>query len=160
VYVGNVKTWPEEEPAAGYWGLCFTAEDPEVSVSLHANSESAPQVNLLYSRDAFNWQTFTPDSTTVVLGSAGDKVWFKAGPGGNAGMGSSTSNSHTFRIYGGRAAASGSIMSLLSGEAETFDIPTGQQACFAQLFTSCTSLTQAPELPATTLGRNCYRNMF
>ena len=87
-----------------------------MSVSLHANSASAPQVNLLYSTDAVNWQTFTPDSTTVVLADVGDKVWFKAGPGGNAGMGSSTSNSHSFHIQNGRASGSGSIMSLLDGE--------------------------------------------
>lgn len=126
MYFGDVKIWPEEQPAGDYWGLCFTAEDPEVSVSLHANSASAPQVNLLYSRDAVNWQTFTPDSTTVVLDNVGDKVWLKAGPGGNAGMGSSTSNSHSFRIENGRASGSGSIMSLLSGEAETYEIPAGQ----------------------------------
>ena len=28
------------------------------------------------------------------------------------------------------------------------------------MFYSCTSLTQAPELPATTLASNCYSNMF
>jgi len=33
-------------------------------------------------------------------------------------------------------------------------------ACYFGMFTSCTSLTTAPELPATTLSHGCYNNMF
>ena len=32
--------------------------------------------------------------------------------------------------------------------------------CYSRMFFNCTSLTQAPELPATTLERNCYASMF
>ena len=32
--------------------------------------------------------------------------------------------------------------------------------CYAGMFSTCPSLTTAPELPATTLTSNCYRNMF
>ena len=32
--------------------------------------------------------------------------------------------------------------------------------CYSRMFSGCTSLTQAPELPATTLMNNCYSNMF
>ena len=32
--------------------------------------------------------------------------------------------------------------------------------CFANMFQGCTSLTTAPELPATTLATECYKNMF
>ena len=32
--------------------------------------------------------------------------------------------------------------------------------CYYGMFTDCTSLTTAPELPATTLARNCYQSMF
>ena len=32
--------------------------------------------------------------------------------------------------------------------------------CYSYMFNGCTSLTQAPELPATTLGVNCYYYMF
>nr|DAE49706.1 MAG TPA: hypothetical protein [Caudoviricetes sp.] len=28
------------------------------------------------------------------------------------------------------------------------------------MFYGCTSLTKAPDLPATTLASNCYKNMF
>ena len=34
------------------------------------------------------------------------------------------------------------------------------QYCYQYMFYGCTSLTTAPELPATTLTERCYRNMF
>jgi hypothetical protein len=34
------------------------------------------------------------------------------------------------------------------------------KSCYYQMFYSCSSLTQAPELPATTLSESCYRSMF
>ena len=33
-------------------------------------------------------------------------------------------------------------------------------ACYADMFFNCSSLTTAPELPATTLARSCYSDMF
>ena len=38
--------------------------------------------------------------------------------------------------------------------------PTMADGCYAGMFNRCTSLTQAPALPATTLAVNCYRGMF
>ena len=32
--------------------------------------------------------------------------------------------------------------------------------CYDGMFYNCTSLVTAPELPATTLAKNCYNNMF
>ena len=32
--------------------------------------------------------------------------------------------------------------------------------CYSKMFNGCTSLTQAPELTATTLARSCYYSMF
>ena len=32
--------------------------------------------------------------------------------------------------------------------------------CYCNMFADCTSLTKAPELPATTLAKYCYTNMF
>ena len=32
--------------------------------------------------------------------------------------------------------------------------------CYANMFYSCTNLTQAPALPATELASDCYANMF
>ena len=38
--------------------------------------------------------------------------------------------------------------------------PTMAQYCYYHMFQGCTSLTQAPALPATTLANNCYSGMF
>ena len=38
--------------------------------------------------------------------------------------------------------------------------PNTFYGCYSTMFEKCTSLTQAPELPATTLARSCYQNMF
>ena len=34
------------------------------------------------------------------------------------------------------------------------------RGCYVGMFQGCTSLTQAPELPATTLAEGCYYKMF
>lgn len=58
----------------------------------------------------------------------------------------------------GKIAASGSVMSLIDSIGESKTIPS--KYCFYALFNKCTSLTQAPELPATTLTEDCYFGMF
>lgn len=37
---------------------------------------------------------------------------------------------------------------------------TVSQNCYREMFSGCTSLVTAPELPATTISQNCYRSMF
>lgn len=38
--------------------------------------------------------------------------------------------------------------------------PTMGNYCYAKMFMNCSSITQAPALPATTLAEGCYENMF
>jgi hypothetical protein len=40
------------------------------------------------------------------------------------------------------------------------DYSFGTMDCYMQMFQDCTSLTEAPELPATTLAHGVYQNMF
>ena len=142
-------------PTPAYWGLCFTAEQANSTVAMVANG-SAPSVNLLYSTDAANWSPFVVGTTTVTLASVGDKVWLKAGSGGNTTI-SAPRYFNKFSLSG-LVAASGSVMSLLNGEQETYAF---SESCVLQrLFSECTALTTAPTLPATTLTSNCYAFMF
>ena len=143
-------------PTPAYWGLCFTAEQANSTVAMVAHG-SAPSVNLLYSTDAANWSPFVVGTTTVTLASVGDKVWLKAGSGGNTRIGSGANIYNTFSLSG-QIAASGNIMSLLDGDNESLKIPAAY--CFCGLFLECTSLTAAPELPAETLKTRCYTKMF
>ena len=47
-------------------------------------------------------------------------------------------------------------------DASELDLPWNElsSACFMDMFSGCTGLTSAPELPATTLAQSCYCNMF
>ena len=145
----------KEEPPA-YWGLCFTAEEAGSTVAMRAFG-SAPAVTLETSFDGEIWEPFTVGETTITLPNVGDKVYFRAGEGGNTAMASSPRAYNKFSIITGRISASGNIMSLLNRDVPDSIMP---RYCFASLFNGCTSLAQAPELPATTLATYCYANMF
>ena len=71
---------------------------------------------------------------------------------------SKTYGENTCFVITGRIAASGSVMSLIDGKGETTVIPNDY--CFYHLFSRCESLTQTPQLPATTLAKDCYSGMF
>ena len=151
-------TWPggaAPGPTPAYWGLCFTAEQANSTVAMNKVG-TPPEVNLLYSTDAANWSPFVVGTTTVTLASVGGNVWLKAGSGGNVAFGSGPSAYNYFSLSG-QISASGSIMSILDGETETYTVP---MYCFYRLFYGCGSLTTAPELPATTLTSRCYTGMF
>ena len=145
----------KEEPPA-YWGLCFTAEEAGSTVAMQAVG-SAPAVTLETSFDGEIWEPFTVGETTITLPNVGDKVYFRAGEGGNTAMASSANNYNNFSIITGRIAASGNIMSLLNGDSPDSIIATH---CYSSMFRDCTALAQAPELPATTLAGSCYAGMF
>jgi hypothetical protein len=66
---------------------------------------------------------------------------------------------HYFDISSGKIAASGNIMFLMDKTGELRDL-TGRDHCYYFMFSACTSLTQAPTLPATTLADGCYSGMF
>ena len=65
-------------------------------------------------------------------------------------------------VMTGKIAASGNLNSLLEEDeytARTMSL-AGKDFCYSNLFYNCSSLTQAPELPSTTLANRCYTNMF
>ena len=140
-------------PTPTYWGLCFTAEQANSTVRI-SKSGSPSSKTILYSTDAVNWSAYTI-GTDIVLENVGDKVWMKAGEGGNSGgWHTSAMSFYRFKMTG-LIAASGNLMSIVDGETETFTAKV-----FRSLFQGCTSLTTAPALPATTLAKNCYCKMF
>ena len=89
----------------------------------------------------------------IELENAGDKVYFR-GPATNA-RAQTTTSFHHFEIKTGKVAASGNVMSLMGNATElTFKYQ------LAKLFTDCSALTSAPELPALEVSESCYENMF
>lgn len=149
------------QPSGGYWGLCFTAEEPNCVVNM-GKKGTPPAVTLETSPDGMTWTSFDADggTTPITLAAVGDKVYFRAGSGGNSQFGTSISIRHNFTITG-KTAASGSIMSLLDATNEGMDsLADCGDFTFNALFIECSSLTSAPSLPATVLRAGCYYAMF
>ena len=142
---------------SAYGGLRFTAESANSSVQLTAVG-SAPAVTLVKSFDGVNWEDYAVGEV-IDLPSIGDFVYLAAGEGGNETFGSSSSIINNFNkfVINGLVAASGDITSL-----RNFDLAQTTLAsfCYYSMFSDCTGLTSAPELPATTLAGSCYNSMF
>ncbi|MCQ2128606.1 MAG: leucine-rich repeat domain-containing protein [Bacteroidaceae bacterium] len=153
--------------------LCFTAGVNNSTIQLVAANTPNP-VNLQYSTDdGASWKTFataTIDNKAVVSGgttitlSSGKKVYFR-----NTGKATTFSHysDYKYRYYyfhfTGKVAASGNIMSLVDNDCASTEIPCDY--CFYRLFhyssaTGLTCVTSAPEMPATTLKKYCYNEMF
>lgn len=115
---------------------------------------SAPEVSLEYTTDGSTWNDFIVDSTTVTLPNVGDKMSIRAKTTNSAtGSNGYIEVANRF-VMTGKIAASGSVMYLLKKDGDLDTVSS--YGCFRGLFKACTSLTKAPELPATTLAKFCY----
>ena len=129
--------------------LKFTAEEDNSTISL--TSKTSPDIK--YSLNDGTWTQWDYNAITL---NTGDTIRMK---GNNSnGFSTSSSNSNQFQMTG-KISASGNIMSLLYNDFEgKLTIPCNY--CFYHIFYRCTSLTTAPEIPATTLAQSCYQYMF
>ena len=130
--------------------LTFTGTD---SFSIKTNN-SAKNWNgtLEYSTDANTWTTW--DGTSQI--SSDNNVLYLRGTG-NTRIASGSSDYWVITTQG-TVACSGDIRTLLDYNDPEY---TNMDAnCFAYLFDNCTSLTAAPELPATSLASNCYNKTY
>ena len=137
--------------AANY--LTFTAEEDGSTFGIVNNEDNNP--DLQYSLDGGETWTALTGGEKVTLAHKGDKALLR---GDNPqGFSKGYFKYSTFNMTG-KAAASGSVMSLIDGLGLSTQIP--EDYSFSHLFSGCTSLTQAPELPATRLAEHCYSSMF
>lgn len=143
-----------------FWGLGFTAETPNATISLQAVG-SAPAIYLETSFDeGRTWNSYTTGDI-IELPHIGDRVCFAAPPGvenrynsaDNTGQGK-----YNHFVISGKMSASGSVMSYLKREESQTSI--SYMRGLGNLFQNCTGLTKPPELPATTLTARCYMYMF
>ena len=160
----HIKKWIIEHyapptPAAG--PLCFTAEQDGSSVSLvyqdYGVSDPTPP-NLQYSlNDTEHWTEYEINQIIPLAKDA--KVFFKAN-GQNERISAPPTMGppliYKF-VMEGKIAASGNIQYLLDDTGSRTDVPS---RCYSYMFSECSSLTQAPALPATTLASDCYNSMF
>ena len=112
---------------------------------------------LEYSTDTSTWNTWNGTE----ISSSGSKLYLRGI--GNTKITGSSSN-YKFVFTGTDAlkiACKGNIENLLDYETVSAGgHPTMANSCYGYMFHGCTSLTTAPELPATTLAFGCYGNMF
>ena len=122
-----------------------------------ANNNKNWDGTLEYSTDKSNWNTWNGKA----ISSSGSKLYLR-GTGNTKITGNS--NNYKFVFTGTSAlkiACEGNIENLLDYETvRAGGHPTMADNCYRVMFSGCTSLTTAPELPATTLTNYCYYYMF
>ncbi len=141
--------------------LCFTAEEAGATIKMQVSGEywlleTLPIIE--YSFDKTNWQELIIGASSITLENIGDKVYLR----GDNPQGINPDFDANFFVYvqfqtnDKRISASGNVMSLVDPTCQSKTVPAG---CFAYLFAE-TSITTAPDLPATELGDRCYMCMF
>ena len=158
----NGKTWH-----TGCYGaklneyLCFTSTgDSTIKVvGKKYTLGSSTYINFItvdYKINNGEWKKLTPnrsyESESVTLHD-GDKMYIKSDywqPNPDL-----PTSAYTKFAMTGSIAASGNIMSLCA-----FNDKLTKKYQFVNLFKDCSALTQAPDLPVTTLTQGCYSKMF
>ena len=142
--------------------LCFTSiyDNQTIKLTKEGNPDS---INLQTSTDGKSWTPYNIEDV-ITVPNAGGKVYFAA-IGSNYTLATSPNDCYKFittsKFEESGFEASGNVNSLLEEDpniARTMSLE-GRNFCYAYLF-SGTSLTTAPELPATTLAYGCYAFMF
>ena len=133
--------------------LTFTAQEPKSIIRLcsYLHIDNWLDVDGLQYRTNINdeWSTYTLN-TIITLTNVGDYIQFQ-----NTKEQLSTSADTYIKFdMGGKITASGNIQSMLNYSKSC------SPYCYYKLFYGCTSLTKAPELPATNLAEHCYESMF
>ena len=113
--------------------------------------------SLEYSVGDGDWTQLT-SGTEITFGGDNGTLRLR----GKSSIGTAASYSAYSRIAFGngavKVACTGDIRTLVDWE--NYAKASTAEARFCWLFSSCTALTTAPELPATTLAENCYSYMF
>ena len=109
-------------------------------------------VSLEYSYNGIDWSAWDLSALTI---NSGDALYIR---GNNPSGFSNICTRYSFAIEGDNVSCSGNIMTLIDYKNLPNIIPNDY--CFSHLFSGCTALTTAPELPATKLTDACYFGMF
>lgn len=164
----DIKTSIENKPYVGYsltgGGAVYTVvpepviDDPWVTFTAEEDNSSfglaglSPYQTLEYSMDTTTWNAFDiTDITTSIPLNNGDKVYIRGI------LNSDNTDYYTQFKMSGKIAASGNCNAIWNYQ----DLNAPLKACCGYcMFEDCSSLTTAPELPATTLAEGCYSHMF
>ena len=105
------------------------------------------------------WTAWDGTTTLSSVDNDGEYVMYLRGTGNTVITGSNLN--YKWVLTGSDIACVGNIENLLDYATVTAgNHPTMATNCYRSMFSGCTSLIQAPVLPATTLADYCYYNMF
>ena len=105
------------------------------------------------------WTAWDGTTTLSSVDNDGEYVLYLRGTGNTKITGDNTNYKWVFT--GSDISCIGNIENLLDyATVESGAHPTMATNCYRSMFRDCTSLTQAPALPATTLATYCYHSMF
>ena len=114
---------------------------------------------LEYSTDTSTWSTWDGTTTLSSATNGSDNVLYLRGTGNTVITGYNQNS--RWVLTGSDIACIGNIENLLDcATVKAGNHPTMASYCYYSMFRGCTSLTQAPALPATTLANDCYHSMF
>ena len=103
------------------------------------------------------WTTWSGENELSAAANGDEYVIYLRGIGNSV----ITGESDGWRLVGTDIKCIGNIENLLDyTTAGPLNHPIMSDHCYNSMFRDCTSLTQAPELPATTLANYCYQAMF
>ena len=112
-----------------------------------------------YSTDASTWAEWDGSEISSSWINGAYKLFFRGT--GNAKVTGDVSGNYKWSISGADVLCEGNIENLLDyAIVEDGNHPTMANFCYSNMFYGCTSLTKAPDLPATTLTIDCYSSMF
>ena len=171
----------DEPTQEKYMTMTVLDGDAGTTISPTINGTLSP--NLQYRVNNGDWNDFICGTTADIHVVAGDVVNWKGV--NESGLSTSYNDYLNFAISGNPVSLSGNLMSLIDGVGDALEIPcnycfcrlfhgssiktvsqdflpatTLADRCYSSMFSSCTSLVNAPALPATTLADSCYKGMF
>ena len=146
---GNVISSCEVPSKSNELTLTATADNSSVRLTKNGDLDNTFEVDT-----GNGWTAYEFD--TVIPLNAGQSCKWRCSAHPTT---QSVSNYVNF-VMTGTIEASGNCNSMLSSDFENITSLSGYAYDYYSMFAYCTSLTSAPQLPATTLAGNCYKYMF
>ena len=129
--------------------ITFTGESSNFTLAIGSGGAKEWDGTVEYSTDHNTWTVWNGTAVSSV-----DKKLYLRGSGNTKFF----TSKGTHLSLSERAVCSGNIQTLLEYSNPPTSIPA--MFCYRYMFYGCTSLTKAPDLPATTLATACYTHMF
>lgn len=207
VWLGQNKIWPTIPPPTQYYDEYLTIESLQNNTGVYFEYQGpndGTPLTIQWSTDKITWNNTTANryesappytNQPFVILNTNDKVYIKGTNDKYSGTINESSFNHNINtdnpndsnVYSFNL--SGNIMSLIYGDnfRNKYDFPPNSEtnfshlfevtavidagnlvlpattltrACYYDMFDLCSNLTTAPDLPATTLVQQCYGRMF